>query len=173
MFTGRRQRERGQSVVEFALVLPLMFLLLMAIVDFARIYTTMIAVESGAREAADYGAFGSQRWQAVKVDDTVEEMERRACIATSNLPDYVGDVTTCTNPSFEYELVEEWSIDGLPCDDPLRATPCRVTVTLTYDFSVFVPFRFEIMGVEYGIPSSITFSRDSTFAITDIQIPED
>jgi Flp pilus assembly protein TadG len=167
MFTGRRQRERGQSVVEFALVLPIMFVLLMAIVDFARIYTTMIAVESGAREAADYGAFGSQRWQAVKVDDTVEEMERRACIATSNLPDYVGDATTCTNPAFGYELT------GSNCDDPTNEPPCRVTVTLTYDFTVFVPFRFEIMGVEYGIPSSITFSRDSTFAITDIQIPED
>src|SRR5512144_237647 len=59
----RRGTERGQSVVEFALILPLILVLLLAIVDFARLYTTILTVESAAREAADYGAFHWYQWQ--------------------------------------------------------------------------------------------------------------
>ena len=40
---SQRTASRGQSVVEFALVLPLMVILLLAIVDFARIHTTAMS----------------------------------------------------------------------------------------------------------------------------------
>ena len=78
-------------MVEFALVLPLMVILLLAIVDLARVYTTMMSVESAAREAADYGTtLGAGKWQSgLPMDDTVAEMQRRACVAASDLPDYV------------------------------------------------------------------------------------
>jgi hypothetical protein len=96
--------ERGQSVVEFALVLPIMVVLLLAIVDFARIYTTMMTVESAAREAADYGTtLGAGKWDAGMVgmprDGTVTEMKRRACIASSNLPDYEDPDDPSTAPA--------------------------------------------------------------------------
>jgi hypothetical protein len=45
-----------------------------------------------------------------------------------------------------------------------------VTVTLTHDFSLLAPLNFEFMGVEYGFPSTLTFERDSTFAMTDIDL---
>jgi hypothetical protein len=69
-----------------------MVVLLFAIMDFARIYTTMVNVESAAREAADYGTtLGAGHWQAgAPMDATVAEMRKRACVASSNLPDYVG-----------------------------------------------------------------------------------
>jgi hypothetical protein len=56
------------------------------------------------------------------------------------------------------------------CDDPLRADPCTVTVTLTYEFHVFTPVHIEVSGNEIGFPSTITIVRDSTFAITDIDL---
>ena len=99
---------RGQSVVEFALVLPVMVFLMLAIIDFSRIYTTMLTVESAAREAADFGTFGSQKWNdavySLPVDGTEAKMRLRACTAMSDLPDYVGPDDSCTNPSFTYEL---------------------------------------------------------------------
>lgn len=48
--------QRGQSLVEFALVLPMLLVLLLGIVDFGRIFQAGIAVEAAARNAAEIGA---------------------------------------------------------------------------------------------------------------------
>ncbi len=47
---------RGQSLVEFALVLPIFLVLLLMAVDFGRLFFTYIQVSNAAREAAAYGA---------------------------------------------------------------------------------------------------------------------
>lgn len=154
-----------------------MVVLLLAIVDLARIYTTMLSVESAAREAADFGTtFGAEKWQGTQVDATVAEMKRRACIAASNLPDYEGPDADCTNPAFEYCMTPTAGgtcgpvnpLDG--CDIETRSEPCTVTVTLTYDFELFAPLNIEFLGVRIGLPSTLTFERDSTFAMTDIDL---
>jgi hypothetical protein len=169
-------------VTEFALVLPLMLLIMMGVIDFARLYTTMISVESAAREAADYGTtYGAARWSADNLIDTERRMEERGCVAASALADYVDadDLpgSGCQNPSFSYCVTPA---DGAPCaalnpadvcEDPARPTPCAVTVTMRYDFHLLVPFRVEMLGTTWGLPSAISFQRDSTFAITDIEAP--
>jgi Flp pilus assembly protein TadG len=165
--------QRGQSVVEFALILPLILVLLLAIVDFARLYTTMLTVESAAREAADYGSFHWYNWQdAAAADATAAEMERRACIAVSNLPEYTGSGGTCFGPTFF-----DYSLDPPPgpatdcSQNPAPSSnPCRLTVTVTYDFRLLAPLRIELLGTTIGIPASLTFSRDSTFALSDYGI---
>ena len=168
-------------MVEFALVLPIMVFLMLAIIDFARIYTTMLSVESAAREAADFGTFGSQKWNpaiySLPVDGTEAKMLLRACTASSNLPDYVGPDTGCTNPAFAYELSGDkgatWQpFDaGLACDNATREPPCWLKVTLSYNFRTFVPLNLEIFGVTYGLPTTLTFQRSSVFAMTDLNLP--
>jgi TadE-like protein len=176
-----KKRERGQSVVEFALVLPIMVFLMLAVIDFARIFTTMLSVESAAREAADFGTFGSQKWNdaivTMPVDGTEAKMHHRACVASSDLPDYVGPDESCTNPSFSYEL----SLDkgatwvpyspGLGCDDATREPPCWLKVTLSYDFRVIVPLNLQFLDISLGLPSTLTFERESIFAMTDLALP--
>jgi Flp pilus assembly protein TadG len=187
MFGRARGEARGQSIVEFALLAPIMIFMLFAILDLARIYGTMTSVESAARESADYGTqFGATKWKAADVAATVDEMEFRACVATSDLPDYEGSASTCTNPAFacavtapdfptvgvntEYSPCE--SIDDTAgCSNEFRPVPCRVTVTLTFDFDLFVPLRFDFFGVTLGLPTNLTFTRDSTFAMTDFDAP--
>jgi TadE-like protein len=181
--SAAHRRHAGQSIVEFALVLPIMVVMLVGVLDLARIYTTEMSVESAAREAADYGTtLGAGKWQdGAPRAATEAEMRRRACVAASDLPDYVdpdNDPITgnCTNPSFDYCVIASTGGPCHPfdaadvCEDPLRAPPCAVTVTLTHDFKLLAPLHFEFMGVTYGIPSTLTFSRDSTFAITDIDL---
>jgi TadE-like protein len=181
--TRSRRLEAGQSVVEFALVLPLMLIMLFAILDFARIYTTMMSVESAAREAADYGTtLGAGKWQVgAPADATEAEMRRRACVAASDLTGYAdpdSDPATgnCTNPTFAFCMTPTVGGPCGPldasagCDDPLRTTPCRVTVTLTFDFRLIAPLGIDFYGVHYGVPASITLQRDSTFAMTDIDL---
>jgi hypothetical protein len=171
---------RGQSVVEFALVLPILLILMLGIVDLARIYTTELSVESAAREAADFGSFGSQKWNAavydVVPDGTIAKMKHRACLASSDLPDYVGPEDGCSNPLFSYQLSSDrgatW-VDYSPslgCDDPDREPPCYLKVTLHYEFHLLAPFNVEIMGVRYGMPSTIAFERSSVFPMTDLEL---
>jgi TadE-like protein len=47
---------RGQSLVEFALVLPLLLVLLLGVADFGRVFAAGITVEAVARNAAEAGA---------------------------------------------------------------------------------------------------------------------
>jgi hypothetical protein len=167
--------------VEFALVLPILVILMVAIIDLGRIYTTMVSVESAAREAADYGTFGSQRWDPavynIDPDGTEAEMKHRACVAASDLPDYVGPDDNCTNPDFGYKL----SIDHgatwvdydplLDCQNSTRNPPCWVKVTLQYDFQLLVPLNINFFGVQLGLPNTLTFERSSVFAMTDLSLP--
>jgi hypothetical protein len=53
---GNRSSARGQSMVEFALVLPMLLVLLLGVADFARVFTAGIALEATTRDAAEVGA---------------------------------------------------------------------------------------------------------------------
>lgn len=168
----RRERERGQSITELAIFIPILIVLLLGIGDLARAFATMIAIESSAREAADWGAYRPGNW-ATGVDPavcdpdpihicTVREMERRACTGALDLPDYVGaaDGSTCTNPTFACAIGSSTNPTGScssasTCD----VDPCHVKVTLTYDFSLIAP------GGLLGLPASFTLDRSSTFAV--------
>ena len=52
---SKRRHQRGQSLVEFALVLPLFLLILAAIVDFGMGLATTITISNAAREGARLG----------------------------------------------------------------------------------------------------------------------
>jgi hypothetical protein len=64
----RRRRHRGQAVVEFALILPLMLLLTIGVVDLARIFSSYIALTDGVREAALYAAEGTNNTKWCSTD---------------------------------------------------------------------------------------------------------
>lgn len=158
-----------------------MIVLTLAILDLARIYTTMLNVESAAREAADFGTFGSQKWNVAVVNvvpnGTEAQMIRRACVASSSLPDYVGPDDNCSNPAFSYQLSGDRGLTwgpydaGLACDNATREPPCWLKVTLMYEFKLIVPFNFEVFGVTYGMPSAMAFQRTSIYPMTDLNLP--
>jgi hypothetical protein len=52
----RTRSERGQSLVEFALVLPLLLVVLLGVADFGRVFTASITVEAAARNGAEAAA---------------------------------------------------------------------------------------------------------------------
>lgn len=55
-FRRLREGDAGQALVEFALILPLMLLLLFALADFGRAFYTWLVVTNAAREGARVGA---------------------------------------------------------------------------------------------------------------------
>jgi Flp pilus assembly protein TadG len=48
-----RRRSRGQSIVEFAILVPLMLAFTGVVIDFARAYQVWVNLESAARDAAE------------------------------------------------------------------------------------------------------------------------
>jgi Flp pilus assembly protein TadG len=59
---GRAHRvRRGQSLVEFALVAPLFFLLVFAITDFGRLFFTQSTLQHALREAGRYAVTGQHQ----------------------------------------------------------------------------------------------------------------
>ena len=172
--------ERGQGITEFALVVPVLLLLVIAIADFGRLYTSMVAVELAAREAADYGSFKASYWTAANAATTAAEAERRACTAAagSHLEGYAepaGTVNheTCTNPSVVCTIEPSdgsaaqdcATYDGTTgnCADSATEPPCVVHVKLTYTFGTILSFP--------PLPTSVTFTRDSMFRVSDLPIP--
>ncbi|MBI9014462.1 MAG: pilus assembly protein [Clostridiales bacterium] len=55
----KRRNEKGQSLVEFALVVPLVILILMAIIEFGFMFNAYITISNASREGARLGALGS------------------------------------------------------------------------------------------------------------------
>ncbi|MGH2605012.1 MAG: TadE family protein, partial [Anaerolineales bacterium] len=49
-------RARGQAMVEFLLVFPVLFILIMGAVEFSRLLAVYTVVNASSREAARYGA---------------------------------------------------------------------------------------------------------------------
>lgn len=64
----RRFRQRkGQSLVETAIVLPLVLLLLMGIVDFGLLFNNYIIISNATREAARKGVLGATDAEIITV----------------------------------------------------------------------------------------------------------
>jgi Flp pilus assembly protein TadG len=105
------KREKGQSLVEVAILFPIMLLLLMGVVDLGRAYYAMVALNDAAEEGALYAAIEP---------DNLTEIQNRAVHATSGLITFAAaDVTR--KPT-----------SGFTAGGP-------VTVTVTYDFELYTP----------------------------------
>ena len=128
----RRTRSRGQSLVEFALILPLLMVFLATILDLGRIYYANISLLNAARE----GAF-----QASKTPDSYDD--NQPCNTTTNL--IVCRVQLESKGSMVE--VDESDID-MSCSKsgcPLEANS-TVTVHVRGEFQLITP----ILGFIFG-----------------------
>lgn len=135
-FIGRR-RSRGQSMVEFALVLPLFLFVLAMTADFGRLFYSYVAVANGAKEGAMYGS-------------------RNPICATN------ADPTTCPDPNnVTYRVQNEASnisgiavplVECLAPDGTVRSqlTQCApndtYVVQASYQFTFLTPILSSVLG---------------------------
>ncbi len=53
------KRERGQSLVELAIMLPILLIILLGVVDFGRVFYAYVTITNASREGARYGSLHS------------------------------------------------------------------------------------------------------------------
>lgn len=102
------KRENGQSMVEFALVLPILILLLCGIIDFGWIYSNKIAAVNACREAA--------RYSAIHVNDssTNDDNADATAVVSESAPYLSSLVVTLTYPNADsVEITVEATIPYL------------------------------------------------------------
>jgi hypothetical protein len=120
----KKQKTRAQSLVEFAILLPIFLLVVLGIFDLGRVIYTLSALHNAAREGARYGA--------VHHCDTagIETAARRLAVG-------LGDGVTIN--------IEE-AVGGVP----LRLE--RIIVTAEYEFRTVTPLVGVYLGNDDSIP---------------------
>ncbi|WP_342432923.1 TadE/TadG family type IV pilus assembly protein [Neobacillus sp. FSL H8-0543] len=109
--------QKGQSLVEFALVLPLLILLLFGIIDFGRIFHAYLTIDHTGREAARAASIGK--------DDTT--------IKNKAVNDAVGIGLTITDI-------------GISPPTATRESGNDVTITITYPITFLTPVIGSVVG---------------------------
>jgi Flp pilus assembly protein TadG len=107
----RHERERGQTLVEFAVSLALLVLIFLGIFDLGRAFQAYIVITNAAREGAYYGAMHPSSTAGIVTRAISEAQGSGIALSAANVA---------------------ISGSGIP------GTPLRVTVH--YDFSLFSSF---------------------------------
>ncbi|MGF7134226.1 Flp pilus assembly protein TadG [Paraburkholderia sp. EB58] len=135
----RRLRERGTAAVEFAMIFPLYFMILYAIVTFSVIYVAQqnltLAAEEGARAALNYQT-------ATSTANALAARAAAACTAASNMVTSLISSANCAS---------SWTT----CSYDATMDCVKVTLTYNYASSPLVP---NIPLVNFALPASLVSS---------------
>lgn len=72
-------KTRGQALVEFALVLPILLLLILGVIDFSRLITTKIVLTNAAREGASFISRNPDEYEGtIPSENTVDVINQEA-----------------------------------------------------------------------------------------------
>lgn len=66
----RLRDETGQSVAEFAIVLPILLLIVCAIIDFGWVFYNQLSLQNCVREGARYGAVNAANTECISMTST-------------------------------------------------------------------------------------------------------
>ncbi len=142
-------RSRGQALVEFALVLPVMMLILLIVVDFGRLYQSWIQLNNAARVGANYAAMTAQTFTGS--DPTYQLLVRREMSGAGCQPPAVFPPATFSPNT---NLGSTASL-GLTCNfrfiTPVIGDLFGGNGTLPVGANAQFPVR---VGVVYNVPNS-------------------
>jgi Flp pilus assembly protein TadG len=129
----KRERGRGQALVEFAIVLPVFFLLVAGMFDFGLGIYSDLTLVNAAREGARVGVIDPGNTTAI---------ESRVRAMADNLDGSKLTVTVaCERPS---------GSSFTTCSSPLWQPGDATKVTVDYKYSMFFPILF---GTEIALSS--------------------
>ena len=152
-----RRGHRGQSVVEFALVLPVTMLVILAGLDFGRVFLGWVDLHQIARHGADFAAENPEAWSVANPDTKAQAEYVRQMTAEAAGID-------CTMPSPLPTPQFQSGADGL------NGIGTPVTVRVTCSFGIISPIIGTVLGNRVNVTAAAAFPvRNGT--ILDIATP--
>lgn len=151
----RRHASRGQALVEFALILPILVLLLLLALDFGRVFFGWIALNNASRIGANEAARFPTPWADGDPMDAsdpyyqrmIADMQSMNCDADS---DNDGDID-------ENDLPAPVFIERAGSSTNPYEVGDQVSVTLHCDFGFLTPLVGSIVGDPLNITATTTF----------------
>lgn len=119
----RSKQEGGQSLVEVALMMPVLLLMLMGVFDLGRMYFAFIAIQNAAGEGALYAAINPT---CVYASDDCVDPDNAVFRATHESPAGIVDWSRVTIE------VSPADVTGLSEGDP-------ITIFVHYDYDILTP----------------------------------
>lgn len=154
-----RPARRGQGMVEFALVLPLLALLLVMAVDFGRVFFGWIALQNATRIAADTAAQRANAWPSA---DGATEIGWRDDYETFITKDLQS--ANCEYPTPHPDPTFTNMNAGEPDDEGDHDFGDLATVRLECEFQLITPLAQNIIG------GPVQLAAESTFAINGLVV---
>jgi len=121
------KKEDGQSMVETALVLPVLIILLVGMFDFGRIFYTYTHLHLAAQEAVRVGGLGGND----------------------------SEITSFTKSYVNINDPENLDV-GVSPDDSTRGSGDYITVTLDYPMESFTPFVSSFLPSAFTVQTEST-----------------
>ena len=148
-FSGRsprraRRAPAGQSLVEFALVFPIIILLILGFAEIGRAVFAFNAIANAARQGARVAAVNqladvTECDESRPIEDPYEpHWSMRGCAILAGKT--IG--ITTSNVSIAYSAPPDTTLD---CDPTLHVG-CIAAVTVTYNFTLTTPFVSKLIG---------------------------
>ncbi len=153
--------KRGQAMVEFAIVLPVLALLLVMAIDFGRVFFGWVGLQSGTRSAADFAARAGGSWddrRDLYRDLVISDMVGINCApgaGTDADGDGRWDPNEVPDPTFE-----DVDGNGVATDDGDHAR-----VILDCSFPLITPLAGGVVG------NPVSLRAESWFPINGVLIP--
>ena len=172
--TARRRRSRGQALVEFAIIAPLLLVLLTGAAQVAVVVYSQLAVDTAAREAARTGSdnpMDSQLFPAATTKNCSSPTDaRKACVAAFHSSSRLFGLVNPAN--FTVNLSSQQFPTGSPTTACAGASGTAddgvITAQVSTHAPIFVPFVnrfFSDPGQPYRTVSSSVDMRVSPCAV--------
>ncbi len=125
------KNNRGQALVEIALVLPLLLLIIFGIIEFGRIFSAQLTLTHASREGARAGALGNSNTEIVEI------------VSSSSYPLEIG----------------AGSVEITP-DENSRFTGDSLTVEINSSVSIYTPFLNGLLENPFPVSAKTTMRME-------------
>jgi Flp pilus assembly protein TadG len=156
------ESNQGQALIEYILVLPLVFLLLVNVVNFGGFFYAFITVANAARAGADYAIMSGATPASAHIIPSPASPSQITTMITTEI------ASLPNNPSLSVNICQRngatvttlsGTCSSIPTD-PESASYILTSIDVTYTYQPFIPlFSFPNLNVYATLPATTIHRR--------------